>query len=81
MPTPNDPRIPVRADLIVDLFVRATEEAHAAGFTAGVLAGLKWAREEREFCDGLPGRPAFLPTLDDAIAHVERTGGLPEQEE
>jgi hypothetical protein len=54
---------------------------HAAGYKAGVLAGLKWAREEREFCDGLPGRPAFLPTLDDAIAHVEATGKLPEEKE
>ena len=48
---------------------------HAAGYTAGVLAGLKWALESCSL-DALDAR-----ARREDIAHVEATGSLPEQEE
>jgi hypothetical protein len=47
---------------------------HAAGFTAGLLAGLRYVRYQKEY-----DKLTCIGDIDDWIAHVEATGGLREE--
>ena len=52
-----------------DAFIRA------AGFTAGLLAGLEWAYSQDTLCCHVYGTPT--DAVSKAIAHVKATGALP----
>jgi len=47
----------------------------AAGFTAGLLAGLEWAYSQDTLCCHVYGTPT--DAVSKAIAHVKATGALP----
>jgi len=70
------PREKMRA---ISRMVRTQEKAtYAAGFTAGLLAGLRWAATKTvPHYTGASG--IEYQAVEDAIAHVERTGELPEE--
>jgi len=48
---------------------------YAAGFTAGLLAGLEWAYSQDTLCCHVYGTPT--DAVSKAIAHVKATGALP----
>jgi hypothetical protein len=51
------------------------------GYTAGLLAGLKWAQDGLASWGPAPDYyPEIWEPLEDAIDEVERTGELPEEE-
>ena len=51
---------------------------YAAGFTAGLLAGLEWAYSQDTLCCHVYGTPT--DAVSKAIAHVKASGALPEDD-
>jgi hypothetical protein len=54
------------------------KDARAAGYTAGLLAGLEWAYSQDTLCCHVYGTPT--DAVSKAIAHVKASGALPEDD-